>query len=226
MRQHNNLLISAISSIAALSSVNAATALIDFGTANAASPYNTAPLLGGASTGNIALNDTTTTATGWTVNVTENGNGNGGNAGAGANVSSFPTALNSFSVEALQDSIFANGNAASMVLTLSGLNTTLTYDLLLYGSRGNAQSAEQTWTLNEGSGASPLTHASGLNSTTAVDWTSLLPNGSGVIEVTITNAGAGALALNFASITENAVPEPSSALLCSLAGLSLLARRR
>ncbi|MGJ8695482.1 MAG: hypothetical protein ACSHYF_04140 [Verrucomicrobiaceae bacterium] len=214
-------------------SAHAVTALIDFGTANAPSPYNTVPITFGADadTGIVALNDTSSAATGWSVNVSETGTGNGGNAGAGANVSSFPASLSSYAAEALQDSIYANqggGTTPSMVLTLSGLNSALTYDLLLYGSRANGQGVDQIWNITQGTGGATVTHFSELNDTTVVDWQGVSPNGSGVIEVSITAGAdaAGALALNFGSITENAIPEPSAGLLCALAGLALVKRRR
>ena len=69
------------------------------------------------------------------------------------------------------------------------------------------------------------------NQTTAVDWTSVSPNGSGVIEILLNTDPAGdrigALALNFGSITENAIPEPSGVSLFGLSlGMLFLRRRR
>lgn len=220
-------------SAALLGQANAATALIDFGTANAPSPYNLIPMPFGAAadSGIVALNDTASAFTGWSAQVLETGTGNGGTAGGGANVASFPAALAAFDALALRDSIYANqggGTAPSMVLTLSGLNTLSTYNLLLYGSRANGQGVDQIWNITEGTGGATVEHVSELNASTAVNWSNISPNPSGVIEVTLTAGtdSGGALALNFGSITENAIPEPSSALLYSLAGLSLLARRR
>jgi hypothetical protein len=164
--------------------------------------------MGSGVTGDVALLDADSVSTGWTVSVTETGNGNGGSAGAGADVTGFPGDLAGFDALALGDSIFANqGNpqVASMVLLFTGLSNTATYDLLLYGSRANAQGIDQRWSLTKGTGGADVDHGSELNATTYVNWTSISPNSNGEIEVTISSPGpdtAGALALNFGSITE------------------------
>lgn len=229
MKNHKSLqLLALLCSSASIGSAGAATALIDFGTNNTPS-YNSAAMTAG-DTGVIALTDTASAATGWTVNVLETGTGGGGNAGAGANVSVFPAALAGFETTALQDSIFANqgaGTAPSMVLTFAGLNSSATYDLLLYGSRNNAQGLDQIWSLTQGGTGADVTHFSEDNQTVFVDWPSISPNGSGIIEVTL-RAGAdnvGALALNFGSITET-IPEPSTLTFLGLTAISLFARRR
>ncbi|MDA7882118.1 hypothetical protein N9A94_07405 [Akkermansiaceae bacterium] len=192
----------------------ATTALIDFGRADAAAPstYNSAPILGAnasdVTTGAVDLSDTSSTATGWTVTVTETGSGSGGNAGAGADVTSFPPDLASYETAALANSIFANQGGASdpaMILLFSGLSPTGSYDLILYGSRANAQGADQRWSLTQGSGGADVDQNSELNDTVYVDWEGVTPNASGEIEITINSPGPdmiGALALNFASITE------------------------
>jgi hypothetical protein len=210
-------------------SASAVTVLIDFGNpgAAAASPYN---IVAHAAT--VALNDTASTAMGWSVNATSTGSGTGGNAGAGANVSTFPAALLGFDANALKDSIFANqgaGTAPSLLLTFSGLNPAANYDILLYGSRGNGQSLDQQWSVTQGIGGAAVTHPSGLNDTVHVDWMGVTPTAGGVIEILLDvpagGTNAGALALNFGSITE-VVPEPSAALLCAFSCLALFSRRR
>lgn len=219
-----------------ITSTSAVTALIDFGRADAsaASPYNPAVMVFGAngSTGAVALNDTTTAPTGWTVTVTDVGSGNGGNAGGGADVNSFPAGLSGFDSDALRNSIYSNqggGANPSMVLTFDGLSSLNTYDLVLYGSRANAQGLDQRWSLTQGTGGADVDHNSELNNSVFVDWTNISPNGSGVIEVTINSPGPdnlGALALNFGSITENAIPEPSGSSLLALGLGTLLIRRK
>ena len=117
---------------------------------------------------------------------------------------------------------------ASGFVTIGGLNPALTYDLLFYGSRSNLQNILQTWHVTQTGGTVPadVTYNSLANSTTFVDWKGLVPTSGGVIQFSVTgpDLAAGALALNFGSITE--VPEPSSVLALGLAGSLLGLRRR
>lgn len=220
-----------ISALAGVSA-QAATVLIDFGRADnpAGSTYNIASIPANGdnvTTGNLALFDTGLAATGWTVNVTENGSNLGGTAGSGADVSAFPAALAGFETEALEDSIFGNPNGvdpAGLLVTISGLDNSKTYDLLFYGSRSSQNSPDQTWSLTLGTGGASVVHSSLDNTTTVVDWDGLSTNGSGVIAFQISNGGAGGLALNFGQIVE--VPEPGSLALLGLGGLLVASRRR
>jgi hypothetical protein len=210
------------------------TVLIDFGidTQVAPTPYNqvTYPSTGGAAnTGAVALTDTTSAPTSWFVTVADSGAGNGGNAGSGANVSAFPAAVSSFHADALKDSLYGNGDPAGMTVTIAGLDTAKTYDLLFYGSRNNNQNANQQWSLSKGTPGANVTHGSFDNSTVVVDWDGVSPDGTGVIEISIDAVAPdsnGALALNFGQIIE--VPEPSTFALSVFGLVSLigLGRRR
>lgn len=119
---NNTPMLFSLVSAVILGPASAATTLIDFGTADAPSPYNQILITTGGATASssiIAHNDTTSAATGWSAQVLETETGNGGNAGGGANLSTFPAGFNA---AALRDSIFANQAAEaapSMVLTLS-----------------------------------------------------------------------------------------------------------
>ena len=237
MKNTNTLkLCSGLLFTAAVGSASATTVLIDFGRTDAvaASPYNAAAIIAtgpNGTTGALPLTDTGGFATGWTVTVTDVGSGNAGNAGAGADVPSFPVGLAGYDATALRDSIYSNqgaGTSPAMTLLFAGLSPSATYDLILYGSRTNAQGADQRWSLTAGSGGAAVDHFSELNDTTYVDWTGISPDAGGLIEVTINSPGPdtiGALALNFGSITESVIPEPSSVGLLAI-GLGLFARRR
>ncbi len=215
---HKHKIHALLVSMALAGSSSATTALIDFGlgTAAADSPYNSAAIIAtGAdgTTGEVPLSDTDSMETNWTVTVTDAGTGNSGNAGGGANVTAFPAELAAFDPAALGNSIFANqggGTDPAMILLFSGLAPSGSYDLILYGSRANAQGVDQRWSLTQGSGGDDVDHNSELNSTVFVDWVGITPNENGEIEVTINSPGpdmVGALALNFASITETSVIE-------------------
>jgi hypothetical protein len=214
--------------------VPAATVLIDFGRSTNTTPgYNN---VGETNAFTIAnLNDTTSSATGWSINVANSGTGVNpgfGVAGAGANVAAFPAALSSFATTALQDSIFSNaasGSLSSQTVTIGGLSTLETYDLLFYGSRSNGQDVLQNWTMVQGTGGATISHQSLANTTTVVNWAGIVPNASGVISFTISGTSTptgSATALNFGSITSAPVPEPTSMVFAALAGVVCVSRRR
>lgn len=224
--------------LAAMPAVSAATVLIDFGrSTNVASGYTSVAMTtedtSDATSGTVSLG-----ATGWSIVVTETGTGvsgasKGGNAGSGADDDVFPAAVSGFNSVALEDSIYGSLTAtggptdfSQLTITISGLSNSDTYDLLFYGSRGNSNGLNQTWSLTQGTGGADVTHNSLNNESTAVDWNGVSTNGSGVIAFTITGptGTTGALALNCGEIT--AIPEPSAALLGGLGFLMLLRRRR
>ncbi len=162
----------------------------------------------------------------WTATVADTGNGNGGDAGDGADHDlALPAAVAGFAATATRDSLFANGSAAQLTVTIAGLDVASNYDLLFYGSRGN-NGPTQTWSLTAGSGGADVSHGILDNTTTVVDWDNLSTNGSGVIAFTISgNSGSDGIGINFGQISQ--VPEPSALMLLGIAvGLVLLRRRR
>ena len=213
----------------AISSADASPILLDFGRADNTSgaTYNNISITTGAtaSSGIIPLVDMGGGATGWSINVVDAGSGNTGSAGVGADVTTVPSAVSGFEATAYGDSIFANGATPGIDIFFTGLNDALTYDLLFYGSRLNGQNiVDQTWTVTEGVGATPVMHASLNNTATVVNWPGLNTNGSGEITVQIRGTGLGALALNVGSIS--AIPEPSSLGLVLLGGLFVARKLR
>ncbi len=232
-------------------SSQAATALLDFGPTPTTPPAGVLSVVSymssgttynqvggtqinvGSSLTSTAFSDTAGAALVWTLTLgnTSTGISNTGNVGAAAYETTFPAALSgTYATSALQDSLFVNAQAnqvAEFTVTINNLTVDQSYDLLMYGSRRNAQNRFQTWTLIAGSGtALPVSHDSLANTGTLVDWDAIQPDSSGRIAFTISSnaAAAGANALNFIEIKE--VPEVSSAVLGGLAGLMLLARRR
>ncbi|MCH7226886.1 sulfatase-like hydrolase/transferase [Haloferula sp. A504] len=195
------------------------TALIDFGsasgllTSSGGLTYN-APAFNDTTdtTGSVGLNnDITGSATGWTIDVTRTSGGtsDAGNAVSGANpVNVFPGELADFAIAALQDSLFFNAGdqaAGELTVTIGGLDNSMLYDLLFYGSRANP-GGTQTWHLTTGSGtAADVMHGSANNMTTVVDWNGIAPD-AGTIAFTASVTG-GVGALNFGQVVER-VPEP------------------
>ncbi len=189
-------------------------ALIDFGsasglvTSSGGLTYNAPGFDDMAdTTGEVGLNnDITGSATGWTIDATRTsgGSSDAGNANPAANpVNVFPGELADFATAALQDSLFLNpGDQATgeLTVTLAGLDDSMVYDLLFYGSRANP-GGTQTWHLTTGIGTAPdVTHNSANNTASVVDWQGIAPD-AGAIAFTVSVTG-GVGALNFGRVEE------------------------
>jgi arylsulfatase A-like enzyme len=182
-------------------------ALIDFGdpSLSPATGYTLVEMQGsngsGVSSGDVALG-----TTGWTINVSETGSLNGGDAGAGANYTgAYPAALTGFETDALENGMFANASStgtAQLTVTLSGLDDSLSYDLLFYAARGNNGSSDAIWEMTTGIGGASLSTPIYNNATGVADWDGIQPVG-GEIVFSITSVGIGTdevIALNFGEI--------------------------
>lgn len=174
----------------------------------------------GTQQGLLSLNDTTGADTGWDIELEVSG-AKAGDDWSGVYVSDAPSVIkDNYAMTAWEDLLFLQ-NGGLVTVSITGLDDTKTYDLLLYGSRSGG--GTQTWSLTKGTGGSNVVHGTANNTTTAVDWNGINTNGSGEIEFTISASGGDA-ALNFGEIVE--VPEPGSLALLGLGGLLVGARRR
>ena len=173
----------------------------------------------------ITLTNTTDGIPGWTLGVTNLPGGYGYNASSGSTFYNYsgpyPAAVSGFPSSALQDAMSVGSSGVSV--TLSGLNSGNTYNLVLYGST-TTDSAHygsggfQTDTLTAGTSASPsAVHFNSVNnSLTVVAWNNVSPDTNGQIAFTIvpdsTNGGGD---LNFLEVVEastSQVPAPPTGL--------------
>ncbi|YCM42851.1 PEP-CTERM sorting domain-containing protein [Verrucomicrobiaceae bacterium 227] len=179
-------------------------------------------------TASVALIDSAGNATG--ITLTTDFSLGGSFAGTGADYAGpYPPLLTGQPSTALIDSLFIR-DPASTSFTLSGLAPGTTYDIAIYGARGNNGGANAEWTLTDGSGPNSAAYDVFDNATEVATFTGMVPDGSNEISILYTTTDDGSRprgGLNFMQITSNAgIPEPSSLGLVSLAGLGLLRRKR
>ena len=133
-----------------------------------------------------------------------------------------------------------NGGEGATRITLINLNPGLLYDLAFYGNRTVAEGLTEQFTLG-GAEASFNLSSSGnidavttrldtrLNTDDVIRWTGINPGADGMITVTMDPEWDGELAnVGYlgAMRLEESIPEPSSAALLVLGGLTLLRRCR
>lgn len=210
--------------LAALSEAQAAVMLIDFGDGNGVTTgnYNNVITTDGTT---IPLIDDSGSLTGF-----ELANSDGALAGGGANYAgSFPASVASQPASALQDSLFIRSDtiAEFATITISGLSSLETYDLLIYGARGN-NGLEAIFTAVDASGSSAGSISNVFNNAAeTVSFDGLVPDGSGEIILQFASevSGSSGAALNFMSITSNPVPEPGAATFLGFSAMMILGRR-
>ena len=151
------------------------------------------------------------------VSITYSEIGTAGVSGSGANYTgSYPAALSSLPASALQDGLFFQQGPlpadppASITLTISGLNDSLTYNFILYGARGNNGSADTTFSVT-GSNTSGVINVGPMlnNNDDFASITGISPS-VGVITVTGTTIGGASNnggALNVMVMTEIVPPD-------------------
>lgn len=144
-------------------------------------------------------------------------------AGSGADYNStYPALVASQPESALEDSVFVNANR-TVTLTFSDLDANLTYDILLYGARGNNGSGLTTYSVFDGTLPVETASFAALNNAANVaNFVGLTPDGNNEITITVATADRGAI--NFGQIT--VVPEPGSLALLAAGSLLITRRRR
>jgi hypothetical protein len=167
----------------------------------------------------LALVDTTNGTPGWTLAITNLTGWNSSGASSWLYYNGpYPAAVSNFPSTALNEYVAINDAGSpgpALSVTLSGLATNRTYNLLIYGACAagfGAVTGPQTNTLTVGDSTSPATVSFNAlsNSTTVVVWSNITPNASGQIAFTI-DAPNGA-ALNFMELTLNTSTNAPTAL--------------
>lgn len=247
-------------------SASAATYLIDLGMSASNNPVNQgAPTIGPDSNGNYWNNLTSTNYADVVLpggpgstslsNLVDTSNTSSSigivlNAGsvvwrssgiANGGLNAVIPALGNLAVQtATQDYYFImGGNGSNATLTLTGLDPSLTYNLGLFGTRGDTDEVRTTryaiadlngtqtfdlQTSGPGIGVNGGFPNNNGNDSTVVRFENLVPDASGELELTVSIVNGGYAYLGAIELTS--VPEPGSVLLGGLGGLVLLTRRR
>ena len=112
----------------------------------------------------------------------------------------------------------------SPTITLSGLDSSLTYDVIIYNARGAGTGGAWDYTTTDGNGTQVLSDAQILQNDEVTVFSGLIPDTNGEITTVFTKDGNARGGLNFIQVVT--VPEPSSTILLGMGGLALLRRRR
>lgn len=197
--------------LALASAANASTILVDFGavlTTGTTPTWNN--FTDGTNGASLALVDTTNLASGVTLTINSSFSLLDENAAPGG---SYPSTVS-------EDAFFRPGDGK---MTLSGLNTSLTYNLTFFGYINRSDSRLTPITIN----GTTLQLEPGMGTTTGntVTFTNVAPSPTGTLVIDYSRgAGVGNMVVNALEITS--VPEPSSAMLLGALAICPLLRRR
>lgn len=198
--------------LALTSAANAATMLVDFGatpTPGTAPAWNNFTVRDAGTA--LALVDTTNVASGVTLTINS----------SFSLLAESPAPGGSYPSTVSQDAFFKDSNAT---MTLSGLNTSLTYNLTFFAYINRPDSRLTNISINGGT-AVPLEPGMGTITGNTITFSNVAPTPSGTIDIAYSRgAGVGNLIINALEITS--VPEPSSAMLLGAFAICPLLRRR
>jgi hypothetical protein len=196
------------------------------GTANNTTVINAQ---GTPGTPSVELIDSTGAASGVTLSVAFTQTYDTGAAGSGADYAGpYPAKVSTWPAAAVSDGFFSqiNNGGSTMNMSFSGLDDSLTYDLMFYGARGTGSGLNQAkYTVTGAAGATERTSSVLNNDTQTPEFLGVAPV-SGVITVAFTRGSSGTGSLNAMSVT--AVPEPSLAagILAAVASVGLFFRQK
>lgn len=219
-----------LSSLFVAGVASAATFQVDFGNQPNTSTTGWNNMVAASITG---LVDSTGTATGIDIGYAKSGVA--GLSGVGANYDSsdtgwagYPATLVGLGIPdtALKDNLFFAQENGTITFTITGLDSSLTYNFLIYGARGNNGSVDTTYTIT-GSNSGFANIGSVLNNNDDyADIQGIAPLGDTitVVATSINGVSNNGGAINMMTFTS--VPEPASLSLLALACSGLLRRHR
>jgi len=128
------------------------------------------------------------------------------------------------------DDIYYHGVAADLVVTFTGLDPALTYNVRFYSFISNNGGNVERFVVSDGAGTQSVqnTRSTRWNAATLEDagtvFTNLSPNGSNQVTASVEDVSSAFYPLN--AIVLEAIPEPGTLLLLSVGLLGLAGKRR